>query len=107
MRDPYLKREDARIVILNGTTTVGLATSKEKELKSFGYNVVSVDNAPSNDYVATQIIDLTNGQKPYSLSYLQKRLELSATSPAVEGLPTTETADFVIILGNNETTDTL
>lgn len=105
LRDAFLKQENARIVILNGTDTPGLATVREKELKSYGYNIVSVDNAPTTGYTQTKLIDLT-GMKQYTASYLEKRLGLTKSSEVIEGLPTTEMADFVIILGSDEATKT-
>ena len=106
LRDAYLKSENARVVILNGTSTAGLATSTSKELKSYGYNVVSVSNAPTSNYVENQLIDLTNGQKRYTKSYLERRLGLSSTTNAPAGIPDTTQADFVIILGTDEITNT-
>lgn len=106
LRDAFLKSENARIIILNGTQTPGLASYREKELKSYGYNVVGVDNAPTSDYTQTRMIDLTKGAKPYSLNYLEKRLDLKSEDVFIEGIPTTETADFVIILGTDEVAKT-
>jgi LCP family protein required for cell wall assembly len=106
LRDSFLKSENARVVILNGTATPGLASFREKELKSYGYNIVDIDNAPTNDYVSSRFIDLTNGAKPYTASYLEKRLNLKRETVTIEGLPTTETADFVIILGTDEASQT-
>jgi polyisoprenyl-teichoic acid--peptidoglycan teichoic acid transferase len=102
IRDPFLKQEDARIVILNGTDVVGLATATSTELKSYGYNVILVDNVPTADYVQNRLIDLTNGEKRYTKSYLQKRLGLTSETKTLAGLPTIEEADFVIILGTDE-----
>ncbi|MDO8265945.1 MAG: LCP family protein [Candidatus Saccharibacteria bacterium] len=105
LRDAFLRQEDARVVILNGTTTPGLATATEKELKSYGYNVVKVDNAPTSDFIESKLIEITT-DKPYTSSYLEKRLGLTKSSSMIEGLPTAETADFVIILGTDEVTKT-
>lgn len=108
IRDPFLRSEDARVIILNGTSVNGLATRTMNELKSYGYNVVGVDNAPTNDYVQNVLVDNTNGQKRYTKSYLERRLGLGSTSSARDGVPGIEGADFVIILGTdeiNKTTD--
>ncbi len=105
IRDPFLKRENARVIILNGTGTAGLATATSEELKSYGYNVVSVDNAPTSDYTKSQLIDISNGTKEYTKSYIQKRLGLTSTSNAPVGIPGTDVADFVIILGTDEITE--
>lgn len=102
--DPFLKRENARIIILNGTSRAGLATATSDELKSYGYNVVKIDNAPTSNYLKSQLIDLSNGTKEYTKSYMQKRLSLTASSNAPEGIPGSEEADFVIILGQDEIT---
>lgn len=106
IRDPFLKREDARVLILNGTEVAGLATATMEELKSYGYNVVGVDNAPTSNYVQNLLIDNTNGEKRYTKSYLEKRVGLSATTTAPEGVPGIDQADFVIILGTDEVNKT-
>ncbi len=106
LRDAFLKSENARVVILNGTATPGLASAREKELKSYGYNIVDIANAPTNDYVSSRLIDVTNGTKPYTANYLEKRLNLKRETVTIPGLPTTETADFVIILGTDEASQT-
>lgn len=102
LRDARLKQENSRVVILNGTTTPGLATAREKELKSYGYNVVSVDNAPTSDYVSSRLISLNPAAHKYTESYLTKRLGLNAENVTIEGIPTPDQADFVIILGSDE-----
>jgi LCP family protein required for cell wall assembly len=106
LKDAFLKSEDARVLILNGTTVAGLATATSAELKSYGYNVIGVDNAPTSNYIQNQLIDLTNGEKRYTKSYLEKRLGLSSTTQSPEGVPGLETADFVIILGTDEALET-
>jgi polyisoprenyl-teichoic acid--peptidoglycan teichoic acid transferase len=102
LRDAFLKSEDARVLILNGTSQAGLASATSEELKSYGYNVIRVDNAPTSDYVQNQLIDLTNGQKKYTKSYLERRLVLTSTTQIPEGLPDASEVDFVIILGTDE-----
>ncbi|MDQ3123827.1 MAG: LCP family protein [bacterium] len=101
MRDAFLKSEDAKIMILNGTSTPGRATQKSTELKSFGYNVISVGDAPTKTYTNTLLIDMRKGDKKYTRSYLEKRLNVKS----IESLPDTTidatAADFVIILGTN------
>jgi LCP family protein required for cell wall assembly len=106
IRDPYLKMENARVLILNGTEVAGLATATMEELKSYGYNVLDVDNAPTSDYINNMLIDNTTGDKRYTKSYLERRVGLSATSNRPAGIPGVEEADFVIILGTDEVTKT-
>ncbi len=102
MRDSFIAEENARIIILNGTSVPGLAAATEKELKSYGYNVVAVANAPTEDYVSNALIDNSKGKNPYTENYLEKRLNLISSSPSIEGLADETEAEFVIILGTDE-----
>ncbi len=103
MRDAFLKSEDAKIIVLNGTNTTGLATKKSTELKSFGYDILSVGDAPTKTYTNTILVDLRSGEKKYTLNYLEKRLNLKAVTSLPDGNIDATGADFVIILGSNET----
>ncbi len=108
IRDPYLKRENARVIILNGTTTAGLASSTEEELKSYGYNVVGVGNAPDQgNYPNTLLLKVSEAETPFTDSYIKKRLGLEITSLDKEGIPGSDTADFVIIIGEDEARKTI
>jgi LCP family protein required for cell wall assembly len=102
LRDGFLKSENANIIILNGTTRAGLATKKSDELKSYGYNVTLLDDAPTKDYEDTILVDMRNGAKKYTRSYLEKRLGVAATTRLPDSTINAGTADFVIILGRNE-----
>jgi polyisoprenyl-teichoic acid--peptidoglycan teichoic acid transferase len=101
LRDGYLAKENANVTVLNGTDTAGLASKKADELKSYGYNVGTVADAPTHSYQHTVIVDLTNGKDKYTQNYLEKRFKLKV----VHKLPDTSvqpgTANFVIILGQD------
>jgi LCP family protein required for cell wall assembly len=97
LKDGFISKENAEVVILNGTTATGLATKKADELKSYGYNVTTVGDAPTEDFQTTQLIDITN-QNKYTKNYLERRLGVTATSTVPTGV-VPGTADFVIILG--------
>lgn len=101
LKDSYLAQENAKIMILNGTTTAGLGTKKQDELKSYGYNVISVGNAPTQTYSKTILVDLRSGQKKYTKHYLEQRLNLTAVNSLPDNTITPGDADFVIILGAN------
>jgi len=103
MRDAFLKKENARVVILNGTDVTGLATRRSAELKSFGYNVVSVGDAPTKTYTNTVLVNLRGNNNKYTLNYLEKRLNVKATSSLPDASIDASMADFVIIIGSNET----
>ena len=102
LKDGYIANEDAKIMILNGTATGGLATTKSTELKSFGYNVINVGDAPTKTYQNTVLVDLTKGVKKYTKRYLEQRLNVTSTTKLPDSTITPGTADFVIILGSNE-----
>jgi len=102
LRDSFLKSENAGIAILNGTETTGLATIKSTELKSYGYNVIQVGDAPTGTYTQTILVDLTKGVKKYTKNYLEKRLKVKAVTTLPDTAITPGTADFVIIIGSNE-----
>lgn len=102
-KDGFLRKENPTVLVLNGTAKAGIATLKAEELKSYGYNVPKFGDAPTKDYPANVLIDLTNGKKKYTKRYLELRFKTSATTKLPEGI-TPETADFVIIVGQNGTT---
>lgn len=102
LKDGFIANENAKIIILNGTSIEGLATKKSDELKSYGYNIVSVGTAPTQTYTNTQLVDLRNGAKKYTKRYLEQRLHLTATGTLPDTKITPGDADFVIILGSNE-----
>lgn len=103
LKDGYIKNENASIAVFNGSTITGLAGKRADELKSFGYNITTVANAPTKDYAQTTLIDLTGGQKKYTKNYLEKRLKVTATTTLPPGI-NANGAEFVIILGQNEST---
>lgn len=103
--DGFLKKENAGVVVLNGTSVSGLASTKSDILKSFGYNVVEVGDAPMKNNPNTIIVDLKKKDTKYTKRYLELRYKTTVTSDLPEGITPPENADFVIILGQNETSN--
>ncbi len=102
LRDSFLANENASVAVFNATSTAGLATTQANNLKSYGYNVTTVDNAPTTNPASTIVVDQTKGVKKYTRHYLEERFKTTAISSLPPGLPTTAgSADFVIILGQN------
>lgn len=95
-QDPSLINENAKIEVLNGTSTAGLATKLSKTLESYNYNVVRVGNA-DNDYQKTIIYDYSNGDKEITLQFLQKRLDADIVETSADG----EGVDLRIIIGED------
>lgn len=102
LKDSYLKNESATIMVLNGTNRTGFATEKGEELKSYGYTVSEVGNAPTKNYPTTVIVDMRNGKKKYTKSYLEKRFGVTAVAALPDPAIVPGTADFVIILGSDQ-----
>lgn len=104
-KDGFIKKENPSIVVLNGTSVGGLATTKANVLKGYGYNVIDVGDAPDKNTPTTILVDLRDGQKKYTKRYLELRYKTTATTSLPEGITPPEGADFVIILGQNETSN--
>jgi LCP family protein required for cell wall assembly len=102
LTDGYIKKENANITLLNGTARVGLATTKADSLKSYGYNIGTVANAPTQTYDTTVIVDRTNGKDKYTRHYLEQRFGVKATTKLADSSILPGSADFIIILGNDE-----
>jgi LCP family protein required for cell wall assembly len=102
LKDGYIRNENATIAVYNGTDIPGLAGSKATDLRSYGYNVNVVADAPTKNYSRTILVDLRGGQKKYTRAYLEKRLGVTAVNSMPDGTIDPGSADFVIILGANE-----
>lgn len=102
LRDSFLKSENASVVVLNGSETIGLATKTSNELKSYGYNVTKVGDAPTSTYTKTILVDLTKGVKKYTKNYLEKRLNTTAVTSLPDPNINPGTAEFVIIVGSDQ-----
>ncbi len=105
LKDGFIKKENSGLVVLNGTNTAGLATTQTNILKSYGYNVVQTGDAPNKNTSNTILVDLKKGDKKYTKRYLELRYKTTATTSLPEGITPPENADFVIIVGQNETSN--
>jgi LCP family protein required for cell wall assembly len=103
-RDGFLAKENAETMVYNATDTAGLATSQANTLKEYGYNVTKVDSlaAPTNPD-KTVVVDLSKGKDKYTRNYLEQRYGVTAVTklPAGVNITPSQTAKFVIILGND------
>lgn len=90
-----------RIVIRNGTTTVGLGSKVETDLKKdySQLNVVNLDKSAKDDYDTSVIVVLNDSAKVLA-GNLAKTLNISVSSlPQGESKPD---ADILIILGKDK-----
>lgn len=97
--DPAI-REEANIVILNGTSTSGLAAKYEVSLVSEGYIISQIDSAPTQDYIVTEIYVL-NQDKPETAKKLAEKFGVSVSEAIPDWLSDYE-ADVVVVLGSDQ-----
>ncbi|PKL25432.1 MAG: hypothetical protein CVV47_05080 [Spirochaetae bacterium HGW-Spirochaetae-3] len=83
--------------ILNGTSVRGLAQNTAEIFQSFGYEVVSVGNAPSVDVVRTSVVDRYGDRDAATTVANVIRCGIVEE----EAIPSASPADFVIILGKD------
>ncbi len=95
--DP-VSREGANVMVLNGTSTTGLAATQTYSLQHKGMTV-SVADAPANQ-PATTIIDDSQGLMPNTLAYLKQHYNATVVKNAslTYNYPG---ADFILILGQS------
>lgn len=101
--DGYLKQEAATVEVDNGTTVPSKAQVVADLLKTYNYNVIKVGVADATTYKKTIVIDYTDGKKPYTTSYLQKRFGVVATKATPEQIAALgeNKLDIRIIVGSD------
>ncbi len=92
-----IQAENAKLTVLNGTATAGLAARTSDYLKGLGYNVTETGNA-EQIYANTTLFDYTG--KPYTLKFLSQQMNISPNRIFSRYDPTSP-VDVVLILGND------
>jgi anionic cell wall polymer biosynthesis LytR-Cps2A-Psr (LCP) family protein len=102
--DP-VAREAANIVVMNGTTTAGVALTESGRLTEAGFTVSNATNAPTNDYQTTTIYRINKTEKDGTAKALSKRygVKLITTDP---GFTVDAGVDFVVIIGKSSLSTT-
>lgn len=91
-----IKKEDARIAVLNGTLNSGYAELTANYLKARGFNVVQTGNADRTDYKQTVI--QSSPATPGTLAAILQAMSLPGTR--VQPLAATESSvDIQIVIG--------
>ena len=106
LKDGYITHENASVAVYNATSTSGLATKQAALLKSYGYNVTTVANAPNaTDPSTTTLVDLSGGKYKYTSHYLETRFGVTSNSkvPGEFSITPPQGTQFVIILGEDAT----
>ena len=92
-----MKAEKARVVIMNGTSTAGLASTTSEMLKGLGVNITGEDNADQHTSITT-IKDYTG--KPYTTQFLIQALKVP-DSRVINSFDPNAKADVEVILGTD------
>ncbi len=100
--NPVVK-EGAQVVVLNGTTTDGLAGQAETALKAKSITVTAIGDASANT-ATTTIIDASGGTMPATLSLLKQLYGTNVTT--TNPYANTYDADFIVILGSDRVQNT-
>lgn len=106
LRDGFIAKENSAVAVYNATSSPGLATASARTLKSYGYRVTTVDNAPNvTNPSKTIVVDLSKGAGKYTRHYLEERFGVTARTsvPSEFGISPPAGTGFVIILGTDAT----
>jgi hypothetical protein len=95
--EELLQAESARITLLNGSNTAGLAARTAEYLQSLGFTVVVTGNA--DRYAQNTEITFYRG-KPYTLDYLVSLMNIGKFRIRHVFDPANE-ADILIVLGDD------
>lgn len=93
-------QEGATVVVLNGTTSDGLASKKKAALTSKGINVVKVGSAQSDTETKTVVIDASEGKKPTTKKFLGQQYANNFTS--TNPYKYIYDADFIVVIGSDQ-----
>lgn len=94
-----ISKEDAHVMVLNGSDTAGIAQTEANKLAELGMNVDLVANAPDKEYTTNLIYKVTKSKMPKTSA---KLAELYGVQPqevtSVSGITLDEKTDYVIIV---------
>lgn len=91
------RNEQARIQILNGTQTAGLAQRTAEYFRSLGWNVVAEANA-DRVYAQSQLIDYSG--KPYTMKSIAELMKVS-TGNVFSSYDPNAQVDVVVVVGED------
>lgn len=95
LKEPYLLKENAKIVIENRSGDEEIFVTIAAKLKSYGYNVIDTRSAEATQEKTE--IEYFNNDKPYTVALLKKRLGSGAKKVKA---PESEQADIIIVIGS-------
>lgn len=93
-----VSKEGARIVVLNGTDTAGVAQIEADALTAKGYTISAYDNAPDGSYGAVEIYKIGEGNTA-TAEALKKYYQVDTIKTSTPPLAVDKNVSFVIVIG--------
>lgn len=94
---------EVKVAVLNGTWISGLAAQAASNLQRYGFRIVETANAPTREYEAAIIYDLSYGKEMQALEILKAAAKASLAYDAPSWLETyknsSDRPDFILITG--------
>lgn len=91
-------KEGAKIVVLNGTSVVGVAKTQADALTAKGYSISSVDNAPEGAYADVEIYQIGEGNAA-TADALKAYYGVTAIKTTSPPLAVADDVSFVVVIG--------
>lgn len=99
-RDGFLVKENANIVVVNGSGQSGLASSTAAMLKTYGYNAEASLEVPAGTYSGTKIYKISDKKTPFTTALLQKRLRTKLTKEKLPEIKLDKATDYIVVVGS-------
>jgi len=96
-----ITREEANVVVLNGSTTAGVAKTEGDKLTALGFNISEMDNAPDGTYESVEVYQIGDG-KPATKEKLESLYGVKVKTTPVP-FTVSEGTNFVVIFGKAQT----
>lgn len=97
LSEPFMK-EEANVMVLNGSGTSGVAQSLATKLEELGFTVGTIDNAPEGTYGKIEIYQITS-DKPATGAKLKELYGVTPVTTAPPASVVGET-DYLVIIGD-------
>lgn len=107
------EKTQVKIIVLNGTAITGFASATASDLKTKGFLIYTVGNAPTKDYTANIIYDLTGGKDKKSAEALKTAIagQIALENPSwtanylksTDNDPLDSPPSFIIVMGDKPT----
>ncbi len=94
-----IEREEPHVIVLNGSTTAGLAKTEADKLEALGITIDATDNAPEKEYTKNIIYKVGSKTKSKTGEKLSALYGVKAQSvDAVSGITIGDETDYVVIV---------